>query len=131
MNAFRHRSSARGLLFLAALALLLHFASSVGMLRVGKDRFDFSAAVCTTPGTSLAASAGSFVPADSAPAGGHDRHGECKLCCGTGALALIFSPPSLPPLAGGVVRRPLPAADDLPGAARWVPHSARAPPLFS
>lgn len=110
------------------LAVLLHFASSVGMLRAGKDRFDFSAAVCSTPGTSLAASS---APSDSAPADGHDGHSECKLCCGTSALALTFSPPSLPPPAGGAARRSPPAADDLPRVARWVPHSARAPPLFS
>lgn len=127
--ALRITSQRRGLLLLAVLALLFNFLGSVRMHQLPHDRFDFSAALCLTSGSSAAGrsapSAPAELPSEPAPGGAASC---CPLCC-AGDFPLAATA-FLPPLraAGRVIRVVIPAG--MAGRPTvWRPHHARAPPF--
>ena len=133
MNAFHHRSSARSLLLLVLLAMLLQIVGGMGLGRPAKDRFDFSSAICTT-GTANATSAGAInglLPNSEPSQQEHASHGDCPLCCGGNALVFIPQAQPLPVLALAPIRVPLATAVLPASLSLWAPHAARAPPQNS
>lgn len=127
--AARTLARRRVLLLLAALALLLNFLGSVRMHRLPHDRFDFSAALCLTSGTALAARPAPSVPAELPPEPAPGGAASCcPLCCGGDLpLAATIFAPSLP-AASGVRRVAIPAGIPTRPAV-WRQHRARAPPF--
>lgn len=127
MNSLRTPGAARSLLLLVVLALLMHFFSSAGLSHPGKDRYDFSAAICAT---APATDGGSVVAAgDGLPAGEHNGS-CCDLCCGAAVPAVPAVSSGIVPLAGED-RPPVGPSAAVLLAPRWAPQAARAPPLYS
>ena len=132
VNSLNRPSSARSLLVLVLLAMVLHFAARMAFVHPVKDRFDFSSALCVSGGTSgstnVAESAANVGASSGSGQQDHTGHGDCPLCCGGNALVFYFHEHVLPVLPLAPVRQRL-VSEALPSSlSTWSPQAARAPP---
>nr|ACX33910.1 hypothetical protein [uncultured prokaryote AT3] len=132
VTSSRARGAARSLLLLIIFALLMHFISSVGLVRPATDRLDFSSAICTTGTNTLASASQSVIDSDGKgiPAPHHAAGSCCDLCCGVTVPTAVSFSTGVDSL-GAANLAPFGRSSAVVPATRWAPQSARAPPLLS